>query len=155
MNEKCGNDFELSVEENIIRHVHMIGRASFVRLDNNLESIGSSAAKMWALHQLHCAGRPLPLSGLAEAMGTGKSNATQTADRLEAEGLIARIPNAEDRRSVLIQVTDKGRIQYEQGSKIRTETAKSLFSALTDDEKEQLVALLGRMLAEVSAIEDC
>lgn len=64
---------------------------------------------MGALQQLKIANEPLPLGQFADHLSCAKSNATQLIDRLEAEGLVRRIPDPHDRRSVLAQITDEGK----------------------------------------------
>lgn len=52
--------------------------------------------------------RPLRSGILAERLGIHQSTFTRTADRLVAQGLIRREPNAESRREVLVDLTEAG-----------------------------------------------
>lgn len=56
-----------------------------------------------------CAEGPLRSGVLAERLGIHQSTFTRTADRLVAQGWIRRVPNAESRREVLVDLTDAGR----------------------------------------------
>lgn len=51
---------------------------------------------------------PCPVSDLVRVFGYKPSTLTGTLDRLEHAGFLAREPNSEDRRSVLIRVTPRG-----------------------------------------------
>ena len=51
---------------------------------------------------------PVPTLALAERLVSRAPDITRMLDKLEARGLIARARSAEDRRSVLVTVTDKG-----------------------------------------------
>jgi len=46
---------------------------------------------------------------LAKLLGLDKSSVSGLVDRAERRGLVARIPSAADRRSVLVGLTDQGR----------------------------------------------
>ena len=61
------------------------------------------------------AGGQLPLGQLATKLACVKSNATQLVDRLTAEKLVRRVPDPEDRRSILAELTTEGRQCYAAG----------------------------------------
>ncbi|HSL69177.1 MAG TPA: MarR family transcriptional regulator, partial [Longimicrobiales bacterium] len=82
------------------------------RLETALASVGLSLAKLGALRHLIESGEPLALGQLAERIACVKSNVTQLVDRLENDGLVKRVPDPNDRRSVLALVTDEGRERY-------------------------------------------
>src|SRR4051794_40437556 len=46
---------------------------------------------------------------LAKLLGLDKSSVSGLVDRAERRGLVARVPSAADRRSVLVSLTDEGR----------------------------------------------
>lgn len=71
-------------------------------------SVGLSAAQGWLVTKLLLAG-PTGQSEIAEDLQVTRSSVSQLADRLEAIGLIARQPSAEDRRVSLLNLTDEGR----------------------------------------------
>lgn len=50
-----------------------------------------------------------PLGALATRMHVSPRNVTGLVDNLERDGLVARVPDPADRRSVLAQLTDRGR----------------------------------------------
>ena len=84
-------------------------------MEARLNAIGLSLAKLFALRALAEAGEPDPLGQLAERLACVKSNITQLVDRLEADGLVARKPAANDRRTKLASLTAAGRRAYEDG----------------------------------------
>src|SRR6267378_1958467 len=75
------------------------------RLEVRLSDVGLSLAKLAALHQLTAAGESIPLGQLAERLACVKSNVTQLVDRLEADGLVNRTSDPNDRRSRLAVLT--------------------------------------------------
>ena len=71
------------------------------RLEGAVAETGLSLAKLNALRHLVEAGEPMALGQLAEKIACVKSNVTQLVDRLENDGLVRRVPDPNDRRSVL------------------------------------------------------
>ena len=112
------------------------------QLEEALGGVGLSMAKQSALTQLAQAGEPLTLSELAARLTCVRSNITQLVDRLEADGLVRRVDDPADRRSVRAELTSLGldkqalgaieieRIQGEFASRISSDDLASLKSAL-------------------------
>lgn len=115
------------------------------RVEAKLSEIGLSLAKLAALHRLSEAGESLPLGQLAERLSCVKSNVTQLVDRLEADGLVARAADPNDRRSRLAVLTDAGRSAYEKGRRIQLDAEEALFGALTPEESATLHTLLAKL----------
>jgi DNA-binding MarR family transcriptional regulator len=115
------------------------------RVEAKLSEIGLSLAKLAALHRLSEAGESLPLGQLAERLSCVKSNVTQLVDRLEADGLVSRAADPNDRRSRLAVLTDAGREAYAKGRKIQIDTEDVLFGALTAEESATLHTLLAKL----------
>jgi DNA-binding MarR family transcriptional regulator len=114
-------------------------------VESKLSAVGLSLPKLAALHRLVGAGESLPLGQLAERLACVKSNVTQLVDRLEADGLVSRAPDPNDRRSRLAVITAAGRKAYEQGSRIQLEAERELFGDLTDDESAALAEIIGKL----------
>ena len=115
------------------------------RVESKLSDVGLSIAKLAALHVLAAAGESLPLGQLAERLACVKSNVTQLVDRLEADGLVSRAADPNDRRSRLAVLTAAGRKAYTKGIEIQSQAEKELFSALSTDESKKLHELLAKL----------
>lgn len=115
------------------------------RIEARLSEAGLSLAKLAALHRLTEAGESLPLGQLAERLACVKSNVTQLVDRLEADGLVSRIGDPNDRRSRLAVLTDAGKTAYAKGSEIQKQAERDLFGVLTPSESETLHQLLSKL----------
>src|SRR5438874_5390711 len=94
------------------------------RVESRLSEVGLSIAKLAALHHLTQAGESLPLGQLAERLACVKSNVTQLVDRLEADGLVTRTSDPNDRRSRIAVLTDAGKTAYAKGSEIQMQAEK-------------------------------
>jgi DNA-binding MarR family transcriptional regulator len=114
-------------------------------LESKLDAVDLSLAKLAALSALADAGESLPLGQLAGRLSCVKSNITQLVDRLEADGLVARKPDPNDRRTRLAVMTAAGRRACKEGRRIQQQTERDLFGALTGDEARQLAALMGKL----------
>ena len=102
-------------------------------METALGNVGLSIAKHSALSQLAKAGEPLTLSELAERLSCVRSNITQLVDRLEADGLVRRVADPADRRSVRAELTELGSDKQSAGAtevaRIHSEIAERLGSS--------------------------
>ncbi len=73
---------------------------------------------------------------LAEALGVTPPNVTGIIDRLVEQGLVTRTENPEDRRIMLLQITDKGR---ELINNLRENRARPMTKILDNMSPEELV----------------
>ncbi len=112
------------------------------RLESALKPIGLSRAKMEVLSQLAAAGEPLPLRMLAEGNSCVPSNMTTLVDRLESEGLVRRVHDPSDRRSVRAELTDLGADRAAAGSAAVARVQDEFNAILTAPERSTLDQLL-------------
>ena len=105
-------------------------RAVESRLEEALARVGLSLAKFGALTHLIEAGEPLSLSECAKKMSCVRSNITQLMDRLEADGLVQRVANPQDRRGTRAAVTPLGAQRQAAGARelarVQAELARTL-----------------------------
>ena len=118
------------------------------RFEAALADPGLSLAKFAVLDHLVKAGEPLPLTRLAERVACVKSNITQLVDRLEADGLVKRVDDPEDRRSVLATITDEGRRRHESGGRALAAAEQGLFKSFKEEELELLNTFLARFTTD-------
>ena len=81
------------------------------------------------------------------------SGTTKRLDRLERAGLIERAPDPDDRRGVIITLTDAGRALIDGVTEAHLENEHRLLSALTEAEQRQLADLLRKLRIGVNATE--
>jgi MarR family 2-MHQ and catechol resistance regulon transcriptional repressor len=115
------------------------------RVEEQLAEVGLSLPKLAALHQLSQAGDSLPLGQLAERLACVKSNVTQLVDRLEADGLVVRAADPNDRRSRLAVITESGKGAYERGIHIQQRAEREIFGSLSKEESTALHELLEKI----------
>lgn len=115
------------------------------RLEEALGGVELSIPKFGALTILVEAGKPLPLSELASHMTCVRSNITQLVDRLEADGLVLRVEDPKDRRSVRAAVTVRGRERQASGAQRVKEVQEEVMKALSGVNSEALERVLERL----------
>lgn len=112
------------------------------RLEEALEPLGLSLAKLGALSQLVEAREPLPLRTLAERCACVRSNITQLVDRLEADKLVVRADDPHDRRSIRAELTARGRARQAAGLQALEQAEREVLSRLSARQREELIKLL-------------
>ena len=91
-------------------------------------------------------------SVISERTLTSSGTMTGTLDALEYNGWVRRVPNPDDRRSVLIDITDEGRAVADQFLPgIRT-IEQSVLVELTDTERTDLIKLLAKVLRGAAVV---
>lgn len=125
-----------------------IAKAQQDRLEEALKEVGLSRAKMEALHQLVRAGEPMPLRALAEGQRCVPSNMTTLVDRLESEGLVRRVDDPADRRSVRAELTPLGAERAAAGAEVLARLQEEFASSLPETEQSALRRILASLHPE-------
>ncbi|WP_030201314.1 MarR family winged helix-turn-helix transcriptional regulator [Streptomyces sp. NRRL S-87] len=100
---------------------------------------GLSAGALDVLTRLGVAGEEgLPLGELARAAGMSPRNATGLVDTLERDGLVRRVQDRRDRRSVRAEITPAGRDWLESFRAPTQRAMSAVFQGLTDDDLARL-----------------
>jgi len=112
------------------------------RLNEALRPFGLTFPRYEALMLLLFARREaLPLGKVGERLQVHRTSVTNIIDKLEADGLVRRVPHAEDRRTTLAEITDEGR-RVALAATEAMHAAEFGLGALTEAEQEQVTALL-------------
>jgi DNA-binding MarR family transcriptional regulator len=113
------------------------------QLESALNEHGLSMAKQSALTKLAEAGEPLTLSDLAARLSCVRSNITQLVDRLEADGLVRRVNDSTDRRSVRAELTPVGIEKQKAGAEAMVRVQEDLSQKVSGAEMSVLENALG------------
>lgn len=93
----------------------------------------------------------LRLKALAGQLRIAPRSATEVVDQLEAKGLVERIPDPQDRRAVLVRLTNSGNRLRADVERARREQANEYFARLDSGERAELGRLLGLLAEEEHA----
>ena len=129
-------------DEHLMLGLLHAARALEDRIEDALAPVGLSFSKLGVLTQLVEAEAPLSLSDLAERLRCVRSNMTQLVDRLEADGLVERVDDPADRRSVRAAITPEGAARQHAGQSELARVRDEFINALEPDERLHL----GRVL---------
>ncbi len=94
---------------------------------------------------------PVPTGQLGGHLRISAPAITQLTDRLVRKGLIQRQADLDDRRCVIVTLSDEGRDLVDQFRKRRREIFSSALEHLDEDEQQQIVETLVKV---VNALED-
>ena len=87
---------------------------------------------------------------IAQAMGIRPQSVGPLISQLEDAGFVRRVPHEGDRRAHLIELTDEGRANAQAVRDQQRRFAEDTLSCLTQNEKDQLAALVLKLNAALS-----
>ena len=85
---------------------------------------------------------------LAEGLGISASAVSQQVDRLVGRGLLSRTDNPDDRRRVVLEVSERGKEIADEISRAYRDRIEVLLSGLSREELQDLQRLLERLVGE-------
>ncbi|MFF7471310.1 MarR family transcriptional regulator [Streptomyces sp. NPDC008092] len=92
---------------------------------------------------------PARQSDLIRMLGLDPSTVTKMLQRLEQAGRVRRLPDPADRRAVLVEATESGARLLTEVERVWTALEEESLAGLDPAEREQLLALLGRVEANL------
>jgi DNA-binding MarR family transcriptional regulator len=117
---------------------HLLGRTTLLtRLLAREVGGGLSVTEAGLLRSL--AERPRRITALAEAEGLAQPTTTLLVNRLEREGLVSRERQGDDRRVVLVRLTDDGAAAFEDFRARAIDALRGHLDELPDEQLEALV----------------
>jgi DNA-binding MarR family transcriptional regulator len=119
------------------------------RQEDVFERFGLNRGEVGVLGALRVIGPPNQMSPtrLGRALLLSSAGITSRIDRLERRGLIQRVPDPDDRRGVLIELTGKGQELVDVAIRANTASERELLTLLDPEELATLERLVRKMLA--------
>jgi DNA-binding MarR family transcriptional regulator len=112
------------------------------RLNHMLRPLGLTFPRYEALMLLSFTRTgALPLGKIGERLQVHRTSVTNIIDKLEADGLVRRVPHSEDRRATLAEITDAGRACAKQATEILNAELFGI-GALVPRDLERVTAIL-------------
>lgn len=139
--------------EGIVERIQILARYFDRSMDETLAEFEVDRRAYWLIGHLRYFGPPYRRSPgqLAEEMHLSSGAMTNRLDRLEAAGLIRRLPDPNDRRGTLIEPTEAGHAAWEASTGAQARREALIASALSEEDREELHALLRRLMAAFPA----
>jgi len=95
----------------------------------------------------------IPLGKLADALMVKRPNMTKLVKRLEARALVRRRADADDKRSISLELTGTGKRHAQKLRALQATQDAFVFSALTSAERSQLMQYVARIIATLDFAE--
>lgn len=89
--------------------------------------------------------RTLRLNELSEHLRIAPRSTTEVVDGLQARGFVERLPDPNDRRATLVQLTDKGAELVKAIGSVRAADTEGIFGVLDDADRAELSRILRRL----------
>jgi DNA-binding MarR family transcriptional regulator len=142
-------DLDLAIE-GIVERIQKLNKHLDRALNETLANFQLDRGEWWLLGALRRSGPPYRRSPghLAQEMGLSSGAMTNRLDRLEAAGLVRRLPDPNDRRSLQVELTEAGWQMWQDSVSAQAQKEQLVASALSREEKEQLNTLLRRLMLE-------
>ena len=112
---------------------------------HQLAPLGLTPGQGRALGVIARAGDGLRMADLAGRLDIVPRSATSVVDGLEQQGLVLRRPDPGDRRSMIVTLTESGRLLVSRLDEARRDAAEETFGTLDPADREQLLAVLLRL----------
>jgi DNA-binding MarR family transcriptional regulator len=132
------------LSEGIIERIQILGWAFNQSMDSTLEEFELDRRSFSLLGKLRKYGPPYRASAgkLATDLRLSSGAMTNRLDRMEAAGLIRRLPDPDDRRGTLVEPTNDGHAAWDRTVGAQARRERMLMEVLSDADKERLHDLL-------------
>lgn len=137
-------------EDEILRSLRRIIRAVDLYSRKLMSQHGLSGPQLLCLNQLHLRGERLS-GALAKDMSLSPATVTGILDRLETRGLVLRERQRDDKRTVVVRLTDTGRELVEQAPPPLQDTFLLNLRALPEKQQAQICRTLKKLVAMMAA----
>jgi len=145
---------ELDLEvERIVNRIYYLWKYLHRTFDETASEFGINKGELDVLKQLHHTGEPFRMSPskLADRLHLSSGAMTNRLDRLEASGLIRRLPDPSDRRGTLVELTEPGVETYWAAIDRQIKKEKALCEPLSEAERKKLSDLLRKLMLEIES----
>jgi DNA-binding MarR family transcriptional regulator len=142
-------DLDLATE-GIVERIQKLNKYLDRAMNETLAEFGLDRGEWRLLGALRRSGPPYRRSPghLADDLGLSSGAMTNRLDRLEEAGLLRRLPDPTDRRSIQVELTDAGWQAWQDSTGAQARKEALMAAALNNAEKERLNALLRRLMLE-------
>jgi DNA-binding MarR family transcriptional regulator len=132
----------------IVGRINLLSSHLRGELERIFEAYGINHGGFDVLASLRRAEAPYRLSptALFQQLLLTSGAMTNRVDRLEAAGLVERVPDPEDRRSLLVGLTPKGLALVEEAITVHLANEERLIAVLDAGEREILAGLLRKLV---------
>ena len=96
----------------------------------------------------------IPISQLVKQTALGKTSLTSMLDRLEQVGYVIRKPDEQDKRKIVISLTEKSKLLKENYDAVSHDMNSLFYQGLSEDAIDQFEETLKHILANLNQYEE-
>src|SRR5437773_3373755 len=130
-----------------------VGHAAERWYTEALKPTGLTPRHLGVLFELRA--RPTSQQALIDSIGVDPSRLVGLLNDLEADGLIVRRRDPEDRRRHIVEVSKEGRARLAAAEKAAGEVEERLFAAIDAEQREELLRALAQVADATGILEGC
>jgi DNA-binding MarR family transcriptional regulator len=149
-------EFPLDLTTYLFHLFAVVGRHREARLEAELKPIGLNLARHRALSVVSTL-EPCTMSELAEFTAVDRTTLTRTVDQLVDGGLVRRTTPREDRRQVVLTLTEPGRRACRRSLRAIFAVNRQILEGVAEADQRQvaraLEAFLGRLVDDPALLE--
>jgi len=152
---ECRGDDVINQESEILRElIHMLVKDLCILERSDASCCSVTIAQCRTVVEI---GRKekISLVDLANLVGVDKSTMSRTVSNLVEAGLVARDGGYENKRYIVIQLTEKGRSVFQIIEKSMERYYKSIFDSIPEDKKSQVLESLTLLIDAVRKNKCC
>ena len=138
-----------SANDELARQMARVYLLMHRRLDQAMTAQGGSLARTRLLLFVANGGGSARAADIAEMFGQAPRTITQGLDALERDGLIERVPDAQDRRVKRLRITESGRTVMDASEPLRRALIQDVFGVLDDSERAVLKGIFDKLAGQV------
>ena len=134
--------------EGIVDRIGLIDKYLRRTHDETLEQLGLSWGEVKVIGSLRYGGPPYRSTPgrLARELDLSSGAMTTRLDKMEEAGMIRRLADPDDRRGVIVELTEHGRDLWQRAVEVQAEKETTIAAALSRHEKQELNDLLRRLV---------
>jgi DNA-binding MarR family transcriptional regulator len=146
-------EFPLDVLTYVFHLFAVASRHREARLDEILQPLGLNLSRYRSLSVI-ATFEPCAMSELAEYTAIDRTTLTRVVDHLVDDALVARATPPQDRRQVVLTLTDKGRDAYRGSVKAIYRLNRQLLEGLPEDEMRRVARALAQVTVNLTPDPD-
>lgn len=137
----------------LISQIKQLGGRVFEKLlkENGIDAFnGAQGRILYVLWQYE----KLTITEIGRLTSLAKTTLTSMLDRMEASGLVERIPDKENRRQVIISITSKAKSLSNEYEKVSEQMNKVFYDGFTEEEIENFENTLRRIIKNLEKLSE-
>ncbi len=138
------------IEISVGRQLHLTSKAARAFLTSRLAEAGATFGVWSILANLHTYG-PMIQRELAARLSIEGPTLTRYLTQMEADGLVSRERNADDRRAATVALTEAGQARYRKLEAVAVRGHAQLMTGFTEAEVAQFRDMLTRIARNISS----